>query len=65
MNYVLWNPPLVYRHQRAGRPATYRAERTSENSDTYERWCRSTASSDNSGRTYSSGAAITAKKQIM
>jgi hypothetical protein len=32
MNYVLRNPPLVYRHQRAGRPATYRAERTSENS---------------------------------
>jgi hypothetical protein len=32
MNYVLRNPPLVYRHQRAGRLAMYRAERTSENS---------------------------------
>jgi hypothetical protein len=32
MNYVLRNPPLVYRHQHAGCPATYRAERTSENS---------------------------------
>jgi hypothetical protein len=32
MNYVLRNPPLVYRHQRAGRPATYRAEGTSEDS---------------------------------
>jgi hypothetical protein len=30
MNYVLRNPPLVYQHQCAGRPATYRAERTSE-----------------------------------
>jgi hypothetical protein len=29
---VLRNPPLVYQHQRAGRPATYRAERTFENS---------------------------------
>jgi hypothetical protein len=32
MNYVLWNPSLVYRHQRAGRPTMCRAERTSENS---------------------------------
>jgi hypothetical protein len=32
MDYVLRNPPLVYQDQRAGRPATYRAERTSENS---------------------------------
>jgi hypothetical protein len=32
MNYVLRNPPRVYRQQRAGRPATYRAKRTSENS---------------------------------
>jgi hypothetical protein len=32
MNYVLRNPPRVYQHQRASRPATYRAERTSENS---------------------------------
>jgi hypothetical protein len=32
MNYVLRNPPRVYRQQRAGRPATYRAERTAENS---------------------------------
>jgi hypothetical protein len=32
MNYVLQNPPLVYRLQHAGRPTTYRAERTSENS---------------------------------
>jgi hypothetical protein len=32
MNYVLRNPPWVYQHQRAGRPATYRAERTAENS---------------------------------
>jgi hypothetical protein len=31
MNYVLRNPPRVYRQQRAGRPATYRAERTAEN----------------------------------
>jgi hypothetical protein len=62
MNYVLRNPPLVYRHQRAGRPATYRAERTSE---TYERWCRSTASSNNSGHTYSSGAAITKKHNLI
>jgi hypothetical protein len=31
MNYVLRNPPFVYRHQHAGHPATYRAERTSEN----------------------------------
>jgi hypothetical protein len=31
---------------------------------TYEWWCRSTASSNNSGRTYSSGAAITAKNII-
>jgi hypothetical protein len=30
--------------------------------DTYEWWCRSTASSNNSGRTYSNGAALTAKK---
>jgi hypothetical protein len=30
--------------------------------DTYERWCRSTTSSNNFGRTYSSGAAITAEK---
>jgi hypothetical protein len=32
MNYVLYNPPRVYRQQRAGRPTTYRAERTAENS---------------------------------
>jgi hypothetical protein len=32
MNYILWNPPVVYRQQRVGRPAMYRAERTSENS---------------------------------
>jgi hypothetical protein len=32
MNYVLRNPPRVYRHQRAGRPTTYRAEWTAENS---------------------------------
>jgi hypothetical protein len=32
MNYVLRNPPRVYRQQRAGRSATYRAERTTENS---------------------------------
>jgi hypothetical protein len=32
MNYILRNPPLVYRHQSAGRPATYHAERTSKNS---------------------------------
>jgi hypothetical protein len=32
MNYVLRNPPRVYRQQRAGRPATYRAEWTAENS---------------------------------
>jgi hypothetical protein len=31
MIYVLRNPPLVYRHQRAGRPATYGVVRTSEN----------------------------------
>jgi hypothetical protein len=31
MNYVLRNPPLVHRHQHAGRLATYRAERASEN----------------------------------
>jgi alpha-beta hydrolase superfamily lysophospholipase len=31
MNYVLRNPPLVYRHQRAGRPTTYGAGRMSEN----------------------------------
>jgi hypothetical protein len=29
--------------------------------DMYERWCRSTASLNNFGCTYSSGAAITAK----
>jgi hypothetical protein len=32
MNYVLRNPPLVYRHQRAGRSAMYVAGRKSENS---------------------------------
>jgi hypothetical protein len=32
MNYVLRNPPLLYRHQRVSCPITYRAERTSENS---------------------------------
>jgi hypothetical protein len=32
MNYVLWNPPLVHGHQRAGRPATYSPERMFENS---------------------------------
>jgi hypothetical protein len=32
MNYVFRNPPRVYRQQRAGCPATYRAERTAENS---------------------------------
>jgi hypothetical protein len=32
MNYVLRNPPRVYWQQRAGRPATYRAKRTTENS---------------------------------
>jgi hypothetical protein len=63
MNYVLRNPPLVYWHQLvrvvrqrivpSGPPRT---------ADTYERCCRSTASSNNFGCTYSSGAAITAKK---
>jgi hypothetical protein len=32
MSYVLRNPPRVYRQQHAGRPATYDAERTAENS---------------------------------
>jgi hypothetical protein len=32
MNYILRNPPRVYRQQRAGHPATYSAERTAENS---------------------------------
>jgi hypothetical protein len=32
MNYVLRNPPRVYRQQRAGLPTTYRAEQTIENS---------------------------------
>jgi hypothetical protein len=32
MNYILRNLPRVYRKQRAGRPATYHAERTAENS---------------------------------
>jgi hypothetical protein len=32
MNYVLRNPSRVYRQQHAGRPTTYRAERTAENS---------------------------------
>jgi hypothetical protein len=31
MNYVLRNPPRVYRQQRAGRPTMYRVERTAEN----------------------------------
>jgi hypothetical protein len=34
MNYALRNPPRVYRQQHAGCPATYRAERTAENSQT-------------------------------
>jgi hypothetical protein len=32
MNYVLRNPTRVYRQQRAGRSATYRAEQTAEKS---------------------------------
>jgi hypothetical protein len=56
MNYVLRNPPLVYWHQRMVSGERLRT------ADTYERWCESTASSTNFGRTYSSGAAITAKK---
>jgi hypothetical protein len=32
MNYILRNPPLVYRHQRAGGPEPYVAGRTSKNS---------------------------------
>jgi hypothetical protein len=31
MNYVLRNPPWVYRQQRAGRPTMYRVEQTTEN----------------------------------
>jgi hypothetical protein len=34
----------------------------SRTADTYVRWCQSTASSNNSGRTYSNGAAVTTKK---
>jgi hypothetical protein len=48
MNYVLQNPPLVYLHQRASRPQRIVSSEGPRTVDTYERWCQSTASSNNS-----------------
>jgi hypothetical protein len=62
MNYVLRNSPLVYRiNVWVVRQRMLPGERP-RTTGTYKRWCRSTASLNNSGRTYSSGATITAKK---
>jgi hypothetical protein len=62
MNYVLRNPPLVYRHQRVGRPTTYGAERTSKDSRHVRAVVPVHRLFEELQRTYFSGAAITAKK---
>jgi hypothetical protein len=62
MNYVLWNPPLVYQHQREGHPVTYGAGRTSENSRHVQAVVPVQRLVEQLRRTCSSDAAIAAKK---